>query len=338
MDTADRVARAYQRAEEDLLRLIARYTSRGADTPGWLQRKLAEVEAVNRLIRRRIRDLDREVTRLVFEGLRADAARAYAAALGEVAALAGGAVLQTMADPRTVELLARECVEALRVSHLQMLRQTQDAYRSVIAGVAEGQAAGVPGWRQGIQTALDQFAARGISGFTDAAGRQWGLREYADMATRTASMRARVNSTLEGYAAAGEDLVRVSDSPEECPRCRPWESRVLSVKGDGKHPSVADATAGGLFHSNCTHQIGLWVEGLSRPRVPQANPAGYEERQQQRGFERRVRRWRRADAVAITPQAQARARAGLGRARDDYSDFIERTGRAEWRERLYLVG
>ena len=74
------------------------------------------------------------------------------------------------------------------------------------------------------------------------------------MSTRTAVGRAHVNAKLDGFTTAGEGLVIVSDSPEECPLCRPWEGQILAIDsrglgGDSPATStVSAATSAGLFH------------------------------------------------------------------------------------------
>src|SRR5216684_2184595 len=122
------------------------------------------------------------------------------------------------------------------------------------------------------QKALDEFAERGITAFTDAAGRNWDITAYVQMATRTAASRMHLALQLGAMGAAGHDLVTIAhsgDSPP-CPRCAPYVGQVLSVSGmtpagsevtvtdaDGvEHTAVvmaslAEAMAAGLLHPAC---------------------------------------------------------------------------------------
>jgi hypothetical protein len=176
------------------------------------------------------------------------------------------------------------------------------------------------------QAALDRLAGDGITGFVDTAGRRWQLASYTEMATRTITTQAALNATLDRLADHGIDLVRVTDAPGECVRCRPWEGRVLSVSGrTAGYPSLVEATAGGLFHPNCRHQVTAYLPGITRPLERTADPAGDQARQRTRALERRVRAWRRREAVALTPEAKVRARAGASRARGDLFAHIEAT-------------
>jgi transposase len=80
---------------------------------------------------------------------------------------------------------------------------------------------------------LDRFAAHGVTGYRDPAGRNWLLETYAEMATRTATGQAHLTGTLDRYREQGRDLV-ISDSPRNAP-CRPYEGNVLSNFGAGGH-------------------------------------------------------------------------------------------------------
>jgi hypothetical protein len=176
------------------------------------------------------------------------------------------------------------------------------------------------------QAALDRLAGDGITGFVDTAGRRWQLASYVEMATRTITTQAALNATLDRLADHGIDLVRVTDAPGECVRCRPWEGRVLSVSGrTAGYPPLVEAITAGLFHPNCRHQVSAYLPGITRPLERTADPAGDLARQRTRALERRVRAWRRREAVALTPEAKARARAGASRARGDLFAHIERT-------------
>jgi hypothetical protein len=71
------------------------------------------------------------------------------------------------------------------------------------------------------------------------------------MAVRTASARAYRESHLQRMQAAGIHLFTVTDDGHPCPLCFPWQNRVITDTADGTHPTIADATAAGLFHPNC---------------------------------------------------------------------------------------
>lgn len=105
----------------------------------------------------------------------------------------------------------------------------------------------------------------------------------------------------------GQDLVIVSNAPEECEICRPWEGQVLSLSGehvgetlsDGVKVfgSFAEAEADGLYHPNCRHSQSIYIPGRTSRPTDTADPEGDALAQRQRAFERRVREWKRRVAA-----------------------------------------
>ena len=60
-----------------------------------------------------------------------------------------------------------------------------------------------------------------------------------------------------------------------------------------------------IITHNCRHTLDLYVPGITRPREKASyEPEAYEALQKQRYMERGVRRWKRREAVAITPEEQ----------------------------------
>lgn len=300
---AKEIADLYGEAVDRMLATVARRLASGIDTPGWAERKLAEVAQLRN-------EAQAIVDRLAVLGpVAMQDAITEAAALGADIAAADLGVTPRFGRTNTlaVDALTREAVTLLEDTHGQILRSTVDAYRTVIAESGGGVLAGTETRRQATQRALDRFADRGITGLVDRSGRRWSIDTYSEMATRTAVGRAQVAGTLDRYQQAGRDLVIVSDSPGECSRCRPWEGMVLSISGAPGHPSVSAAQAGGLQHANCRHSMSAYIEGLTRPMTNTADPEGDRNRQEQRRLERGVRQWKRRELVALDDQAKTTA-------------------------------
>ncbi|MDR3331546.1 MAG: phage minor capsid protein, partial [Synergistaceae bacterium] len=108
---------------------------------------------------------------------------------------------------------------------------------------------------------LDEMEQKGITGFVDKAGREWNIARYTEMLARTTVMNAKNESKLNELRLRGHDLVRVSSHGTICEKCKPWEGAVLSMSGESKkYPSVAEAREAGLFHPNCQHSTGLFID------------------------------------------------------------------------------
>jgi hypothetical protein len=330
---AREVADIYARAELRLLELIRRQLDAGKDRPDWAERRLAYVRRIKREAQAIVDGVESQVP----DAVRAAITESYRigsnAAAGELTA--AGALAPVYSNPKVVEALVRATTGNLIEAHFGIVRQTADTFRdAVVAEVEEALASSGATRLTASQRVVDRLASAGYRGFTDAAGRTWSLDAYAEMAVRSTTAQATIQGAVDRYAAAGRDLVYVSDSPEECGLCRPWEGRVLSIGGgSSQHPSLAEATDAGLFHASCTHRVNLYTEGLTRLPTDTANAQGYEDRQQQRYLERGLREWKRRQAVASTPLAKAKATAKVREWSQKIDAHTKATGRQRQRQR-----
>jgi hypothetical protein len=254
---AKTVADLYGEATAQVLRAVARRLARGIDEPGWAEAKLLELLQLRTDAQQVVNFLGANMPTAV-EAAVSEAAQAGAAqALRD---LSLDAVPGARTNTAAVEALARQTISDLSRTHLQILRSADDIYRGVIAETAGGTVTGAETRRQSAQRALNRYARQGVTGFRDRAGRNWSMETYAEMSTRTASGRAMIEGSLDTYAADGRDLVIVSNAPEECKVCRPFEGKLLSISGArvGERvggievvDTVRGATSAGLFHANC---------------------------------------------------------------------------------------
>lgn len=249
---------------------------------------------------------------------------------------------ETGPSTAAMSALAEELAGNLSETLPQILRSAEDVYRQTVAAVLREGLAGDYTRRTAAKAILDRFAMRGVTGFTDKLGRNWNLASYTEMATRTGTLNALREGKAQTLLARGHDLVRISDAPGECERCRPWEGKVVSLTGETKgYPTMAEARAAGLFHRNCRHTFGLYVEGLSKPAPRNlADPAGEAARSQQRYLERGVRAWKLRESVAFGPVEKHLARAKWKEWQARLTEHIEATGgkRLTYRESTPKTG
>lgn len=318
------VAGVYSRAEVRLLQLIGQHLAAGMESPRWAEDKLAALQFYRRQAEAIMAAATAEAVGQ--SGRATETAYLRGAAAGEAELGAFGLNTDDLTPrqaSRAVEALVRANAGLLEGVAPQVVRASVDAYRTAVVRAAGGTLTGSATRLQDTQVALNDLARQGITGFTDKAGRQWGMRSYAEMATRTTTAQAAVTGHMDRLEDGGISTFIVSDSPRECELCRPWEGKVLTrgpvsvlgvnaltgqreqVRVDG---TVAEATAAGLFHPNCTHNLSGYVHGVTK-RGATANPTGNEQRVEQRRLERGVREWKRREAVAITPQAKREAKA-----------------------------
>lgn len=244
------------------------------------------------------------------------------------------AVRQALPGVDAMQRLAWSLHSRLQGTHLRILRWGLDAYRTVIAEAAAPQVlTGLATRRRAAQVAWERLLTQGVTGFVDRSGRRWELASYVEMASRTTVAQAAVEGHLDRLGDAGLDLVAVSDAPQECARCRPWEGKILARGGPGgrrtvelEHAtqdgqqvqvdvagSVDEAISAGLMHPNCRHSLSGYLPGVTRIPTDTEDPAGDKARQQLRYLERQVRAWKLKAAAAIDPAA---AKAAAAKARD----------------------
>ncbi|HEY8985663.1 MAG TPA: phage minor capsid protein [Streptomyces sp.] len=329
-DLASAISSLYEQAELALIEKVTRALAEGLDSPRWVDLKLAAIGNLRTAIEEIIAALQTDAAGAIHQAVAEAYDRGQQAAIVELGAVATGPTLaaaEALPSAAAVDRLAAALVSETGPAHLRMLRQGLDVYRQVIAEASAAPLLGASTRREAAARALARFADRGVTGFVDRSGRAWNLTSYVEMASRSALGRAAVEAHTDRLAAAGIDLVVVSDAPEECPRCKPWEGKVLRRDGasgagtvEVEHAteddhmvrvrvagSLPEARASGLMHPNCRHSLSIYLPGVTRPRPKPPPRASYEQTQQQRYYERQIRAWKRKAAGALDEDQKKRA-------------------------------
>lgn len=350
----------YSDAEETLLIKVARRLAAGIDQPGWADRKLLEIQSLRAEVEDVISALQAGSADAVDRALRIGYNRGIALAGNDMlaAGAANGVAFTARVNERAVNALINATNQQLDMTGLRIRRWAIDVYSDVIHQAVGQVVVGVETRQEAARRAMGSFAKRGVTGFIDKAGRAWDLASYAEMSIRTSTGQAMVQGHVDKLVENGLDLVMVSNAPEECRICRPWEGQVLSLTGVqlGQQSgssllgsgtvtikvknTLAEATAAGLFHPNCRHSTSLYQIGVTTPIVNTADPQGDVLRQRQRLLERNVRSVRKQLAVAkgfhegyngappnpFTAELK-KVRTDLARSRADLSSFVEENDR-----------
>ena len=313
---AEPILALYSDAEQAMLERIGRALAQGIEAPEWAERKLIELQLIMARIRGDLDQLSGRSAEEIALALTKAYNRGQAGAVIDLTelvnvALTGGPDQLTRFP--AVEALLGETVDSVQAAHARVLRAVPDIYRRVVQETAGQVLLGTQTRRDVAQSAINRLTARGVTGFVDTAGRGWDLTSYVEMATRTATARAAVDGHTDRLQANGHDLVIVSNAPQECALCRPFEGKILSLTGvpriDGVRfmTTLDDARRRGLFHPNCRHSTALYIPGVTRPMHDTADPQGDADRQRLRALERQVRAWKRRQAVALSDLERARA-------------------------------
>lgn len=317
-DLAHAVAEVYAEAEYQLAASIARRTVKGISETDWALIQQREIQLFRReaeQLMNRVTNAGGEATQKAIEGAaqigQGEAAREIASIIKKPIAVGTRRTV-----PAAISLMASEARYNLAKTTPHILRSAEDDYRQIVARVAGNVVTGALTQRQALQQALNEFSAKGIKSFRDRAGREWSMAAYAEMATRTATTRALVAAHTDQLVAEGYNLVIVSDNPQECKLCRPFEGKVLSI-GPGKVQSkrvfdtLDNARSEGLYHPNCRHSHTLYQPGITKPPQDTADPQGEKDRDKLRYLERQVRGAKMREATAVTPEGAAKAKAQI---------------------------
>jgi len=138
-----------------------------------------------------------------------------------------------------------------------------------------------------------------------------------------------------------------------------WQGKVYyeSKNGEsdplGKYPDLVRVTGygevDGLCGANCRHIRHPWIEGVSERTYTDKQLANidkpdfeyegvkyttYEATQKQREIERAVRKWKRRQAAAVTPEDRQAATIRIRRLNEKYKEFSEAAGLRMQKERM----
>jgi hypothetical protein len=254
--TDDQVARLFQLysdAETEILNEINRGLLRGNDLK-YLQTMLQNSRAI-------ITDLlngsrtwcEQAIPGIYVQG--ANNADQMLTARGEKVAAGFGGIHQQAA-----QVLAESAYDRFNDVGNFIGRRVDDIYRNLALENVKGSVIGYKTYQRVARNYREQLAEQGVTGFKDAAGRQWNMRTYAEMVARTTTMEAHLQGTANRLLENGHDLVKVSTHAGACAKCIPWQGKVLSLTGQTPgYPSLQEAKDAGLFHPNCEHSYGLSI-------------------------------------------------------------------------------
>ena len=275
-------------------------------------------------------------------------------------------------DPREMQAYQKNYQETVqKLNHVSsvMLESTQQAYQSTVADIAARIArtqqildtavydtvSGVSTYNQAMKDAVKKMVENGITGFVDHGGHKWSPEAYVSMVVRTEMFRASREAVWERARQYGNDIYQVSSHSGARPLCYPWQGKLISMNDfsrdvkdlDGNTIHVyaqSETTYGepaGLFGINCGHYPMTFIPGFStlkgQGQPPEENEKTYQESQQQRALERKLREQKRdlevLKAQGADEQTLQAQRQKVHDASSDIAIFCEQTGRTRDRSR-----
>lgn len=194
------------------------------------------------------------------------------------------------------------------------VRNMDDVYRTTLNRVQLMMGTGSITLNEAIDLATRDFLDKGINCIVYADGRRVNIADYVRMALRTTSTRATLQGAAKRFAELGYDTVLISQYGGCSETCEPYQGKVYiddvftiwngERSGDFGKSNYCNkwfmllsvAIRGGLFHPNCRHTMGQYIEGLTK--IPQPIPAEKireqrELEEKQRAMERKIRALKR---------------------------------------------
>jgi len=349
---ANTLVALYAQAEQDLLTALARVARHGLnDTTATAQ--LAMLGQMRRTAQRLVTSLALRTgpltSRVVEQAARdgdAAALRALRAAVAGHQGLARLYLADTGHRIASANMIAIDLASKLDATRAGIVRFADDAYRAAVADTSTrlilSREQLTPTTAQ--QRAWTELTRRGITGYTDTAGRSWNLSSYVEMATRTTVQRAYNAAHEARMTSVGIEFFTISHDGRPCPLCKPWEGAILSTGPTGlvstSHAltgrptgvrvagTIEQARAAGLQHPNCKHILLPYFPGVTRTGGTSgwstADEQRYRATQQLRRMERELRAAKRQQAAALDDLARQRA---ARRIRAYQARIREHTGR-----------
>lgn len=250
----NRLVKFYEQAEREILDQLNRALLRGNKTEYLAQMK-RNIEAILQQLREGNRTwCEQAIPRVYSQGLyNADA---MLKDTGATIKAGFGAIHQQAA-----QVLAENAFNRFEDVVQTIGRQVNDIYRELALENVRGSVVGYDTWQQTAKRFREQLAERGVTGFKDRSGRMWNMRTYAEMVARTTTMEAHLQGTANRLVEQGHDLVKISTHRGACVKCEPWQGKILSITGKTPgYPTLEQAKADGLFHPNCRHAYGLYID------------------------------------------------------------------------------
>lgn len=194
------------------------------------------------------------------------------------------------------------------------VRNMDDVYRTTLNKVQLMMGTGSITLNEAIDLATRDFLDKGINCIVYADGRRVNIADYVRMALRTTSTRATLQGAAKRFGELGYDTVLISQYGGCSETCEPYQGKVYiddvftiwngERSGDFGKSNYCDkwfmllsvAIRGGLFHPNCRHTMGQYIDGLTK--IPQPIPAEKIKEQRaleekQRAMERKIRALKR---------------------------------------------
>ena len=288
------IAAAFDAIEQELISSMVRNFKRhraeerdmGFDWPQWQAEQLDALETYRRRNSRKFSPRFRALNGLIEAAIRtayadggADQEKEILRAVQRGASALRGAGSADAAFSRTNERKLNALVDAtlhdMKRAETAILRRANDTYRKAIFNAQVYANTGAGTYEKAVDMATRDMAANGLRCVVYQNGAQHTLRDYADMALRTASKRAYLAGEGAKRQEWGVTTVIINKRGNACPRCARFAGHIFiddvwsgGRRGDGRYPLLSSAIAQGLYHPRCKDSHTTYFPELSDTPEP----------------------------------------------------------------------
>lgn len=177
-------------------------------------------------------------------------------------------------NDRKLETLIEATMNDMEKAETAILRMANDQYRKTIFNAQVYANTGSGTYEKAVDMATKNMLAAGLNCVEYKNGSRHTLKDYADMAIRTAGKRAYLQGEGIKRQEWGISTVIINKRGNPCPKCLPFVGKILidDVWSGGqedtsglKYPLMSSAIAAGLYHPRCKDSHTTYFEGISTP-------------------------------------------------------------------------
>lgn len=179
-------------------------------------------------------------------------------------------------NDRKLDALINATMNDMSKAETAILRMANDQYRKAIFNAQVYANTGAGTYEQAVDMATKDMLTSGLNCVEYSNGARHTLKDYADMAIRTASKRAYLQGEGVKRQEWGISTVIMNKRGNPCPKCLPFVGKVLvddvwsGGRSDGvdpetgkKYPTMSYAISKGLYHPRCKDSHTTYFPGIS---------------------------------------------------------------------------
>lgn len=218
-------------------------------------------------------------------------------------------------NDRKLKALIKETTSNMKKAESSILRYTNDQYRQIIFDAQVYANTGAGTLQQAIDMATKDFLSKGVNNIEYANGRMVNIVSYAEMAIRTANLRAYMQGEGNKRQEWGVHTVLIPNRGGGCPYCVKFQGKVFidDVYSGGTraesistgYPLISTAMKEKLFHPNCKDGSVTYFPGINSEAVPptkeqfETKKANYMKEQKLNYIDRNIDKYRRLEMGSI---------------------------------------